>query len=43
MKLLGEKIITQLPECAHFTDIKCVKATRGTRWTKITTNNITII
>jgi hypothetical protein len=31
-----KKIITQLPECAQFTDIKSIKATYGTRLTKIT-------
>ncbi len=35
-KNLEKKIRTQLPECAQFTDVKSIKATHGTRQTKIT-------
>jgi len=31
-----KKIRTQLPECAQFTNVKSIKATHGTRLTKIT-------
>jgi hypothetical protein len=35
-KNLEKKIRSQLLECAQFTDVKSIKATHGTRWTKIT-------